>query len=487
MGNGWVHDCVANLVEAVVVEASIGYTSKREVRGEAAGHGKSSKTDSTQLSMCGGDIRFTGRYGDNHTGVFVEVKTLNPYNAASATDYMRAAKRHGEWINEKNQGSSIPFNTTVNQVPNAVGRGRGRGAFRGRGAGRAGRTGGRGGRGSSIPAMLSWAPTAPPIIQAPSVEKLIAAVRGHRDAAAAAKLNMDHVPFIIQRSGGLSNTAYGFLVKIFAGRRELDERARRMYRTSNYLQYVVDRLAVETANQDYYNIKNCMSRASRKLNIEPGILSAEAEAAFQQRTRLSAAASMDLFAQQGDDDDYDEDQAEQICRDDEEHDEILAKQFYAMYLPGNADMVKTTSGEWYKLTDSNDTAMFFNADPNAPQPQAPQYGEPPGYQAAADVRQDDIMEDDLCDYSSQAATEVYAHVDDVATAEVASKDETAAAGAAAVPAATSDKVEISFCSRCGRRNDAAVSLTHRNTGGGGAVCTCGTSAAAGAAADGGMS
>ena len=230
-----------------------------------------------------------------------------------------------------------------------------------------------------------------------------------------------------------------------------------------------------------------MSRASRKLNIEPGILSAEAEAAFQQRTRLSAAASMDLFAQQGDDDDYDEDQAEQICRDDEEYDEILAKQFYAMYLPGNADMVKTTSGEWYKLTDSNDTAMFFNADPNAPQPQAPQYGEPPGYQAAADVRQDDIMEDDLCDYSSQAATEVYAHVDDVATAEVASKDETAAAGAAAVPAATSDKVEISFCSRCGRRNDAAVSLTHRNTGGEEAVCTCGTSAAAGAAADGGMS
>ena len=45
------------------------------------------------------------------------------------------------------------------------------------------------------------------------------------------------------------------------------------------------------------------------------------------------------------------------------------------------------------------------------------------------------------------------------------KDETAAAGAAAVPTAGSDKTEISFCSRCGRRNDAAISLTHRNTGG----------------------
>ena len=49
--------------------------------------------------------------------------------------------------------------------------------------------------------MLSCAPTASPTIQALSVEKLIAAVRGHRDAAAAAKLNTDHVPFIIQRPG----------------------------------------------------------------------------------------------------------------------------------------------------------------------------------------------------------------------------------------------------------------------------------------------
>ena len=78
---------------------------------------------------------------------------------------------------------------------------------------------------------------------------------------------------------------------------------------------------------------------------------------------------------------------------------------------------------------------------------------------------------------------MYAHVDDVATAETASKDETAAAWAAAVPAAGSDKDEVSFCSRCGRRNDAAISLTHRNTGGGEAVCMCGASAAAGAAAD----
>ena len=79
----------------------------------------------------------------------------------------------------------------------------------------------------------------------------------------------------------------------------------------------------------------------------------------------------------------------------------------------------------------------------------------------------DIMEDELCDYSSQAAAEVYAHVDDVATAETASKDETAAAGAAAAPTAGSDKDEVSFCSQCGRRNDAVISLTHRNPGGGG--------------------
>ena len=215
---------------------------------------------------------------------------------------------------------------------------------------------------SAARATPYWAPGPRKLIASVNVEQLVSTVRNHRDATAASLLGMDHVPFVVLRTGGFSKEAYAALVQMFAGQKELQHEAQVRWSCRTYLEFVIKRLAVTTVNQDWYNTRECMRAAASKLGVDDETMAEEEWLQRQQRAyniEMQEPNRFDVFEEEYESAEVQQEGVEQQEREaGDANAQLFERMMFAQVTPGNGDLITTTSGGWYRFVAAHGEVLY---------------------------------------------------------------------------------------------------------------------------------